>query len=478
MGLASPIWALGLVGGLIASPAAQVIAAQEPVMRVLVMEALELRLRADAEQPLFVTGLGSGEQRLKALSVRKQHGQLQLTLEGRSRVRASLALGSEIRVRSEDKRGIWLGRRRYRGELRVRSVGAGLQVVNHLRVEDYLVSVVGSEMPESWPLAALQAQAVAARTYALAQHGKAGGFDVKATVSSQVYRGVESETANTLKAVESTHSLVLAYGGKLIDAVFHSSSGGATEASGAVWTKQLPYLISVPDHDQHSPAHQWDVWFEPHQLLVAFRETGGLSSIEVLRTTDTGRILKARVRGPRGDLVLSGKDLRRRLGLKSTWVRFEMLASKSVPPVSGALHSRFDHSLGSRSTSGHRTQLMGSWRDGATGETVLATSISANVGSLGLSPPPPLPPLSVRSTQRPPRKPLMLLATGKGFGHGVGMSQWGAHGLAQRGADFRQILNHYYRGAEIVPYRQLQNPSLALLLRSGQPEGVETMGAS
>ncbi|MFL0744549.1 MAG: hypothetical protein AB8A66_00145 [Prochlorococcus sp.] len=58
------------------------------------------------------------------------------------------------------------------------------------------------------------------------------------------------------------------------------------------------------------------------------------------------------------------------------------------------------------------------------------------------------------------------------------MSQWGAHGLAQRGADFRQILNHYYRGAEIVPYRQLQNPSLALLLRSGQPEGVETMGAS
>ncbi|MFL0756185.1 MAG: sporulation protein, partial [Prochlorococcus sp.] len=138
MGLASPIWALGLVGGLIASPAAQVIAAQEPVMRVLVMEALELRLRADAEQPLFVTGLGSGEQRLKALSVRKQHGQLQLTLEGRSRVRASLALGSEIRVRSEDIRGIWLGRRRYRGELRVRSVGAGLQVVNHLRVEDYL----------------------------------------------------------------------------------------------------------------------------------------------------------------------------------------------------------------------------------------------------------------------------------------------------------------------------------------------------
>ena len=70
----------------------------------------------------------------------------------------------------------------------------------------------------------------------------------------------------------------------------------------------------------------------------------------------------------------------------------------------------------------------------------------------------------------------MLLAMGQGFGHGVGMSQWGAHGLAQRGADFRQILNHYYRGAEIVPYWQLQNSSLAFLWRSRQPGGVKSMG--
>ena len=182
---------MGLVGGVTltaVSPAAQVIAVQEPVMRVLVLEAAALRLRADAEQPLLVAGLGSREQRLRALSVRKQRGQLRLTLEGRSRRSLSLALQRELRVRSADPRGIWLGKRRYRGELRVRSVGAGLQVVNHLRVEDYLASVVGSEMPESWPLAALQAQAVAARTYALAQHGKAGGFDLKATVASQVYR--------------------------------------------------------------------------------------------------------------------------------------------------------------------------------------------------------------------------------------------------------------------------------------------------
>ena len=464
---------MGLVGGVTltaVSPAAQVIAVQEPVMRVLVLEAAALRLRADAEQPLLVAGLGSSEQRLRALSVRKQRGQLQLTLEGRSRRSLSLALQRELRVRSADPRGIWLGKRRYRGELRVRSVGAGLQVVNHLRVEDYLASVVGSEMPESWPLAALQAQAVAARTYALAQHGKAGGFDLKATVASQVYRGVESETANTLKAVESTHSLVLVHGGKLIDAVFHSSSGGATEASGAVWTKQLPYLVSVPDHDQHSPVHQWDVWFEPHQLRRAFRETGGVSSIAVLGTTGTGRIRQARVQGPRGDLLLSGKQLRQRLGLKSTLVRFEMLASKSAKPGAGVGFKRFEQSLGDRNSSGAGTVLMGSWRDRTT------ASVDAKASFIGLTPPPPVPPLPVRSTRRSRHQPLMLLAMGQGFGHGVGMSQWGAHGLAQRGADFRQILNHYYRGAEIVPYRQLQNSSLAFLWRSRQPGRVEKMG--
>jgi stage II sporulation protein D len=105
--------------------------------------------------------------------------------------------------------------------------------------------------------------------------------------------------------------------------------------------------------------------------------------------------------------------------------------------------------------------LIGSWRDGATGENLPISSINANTSFQGLTPPPPLPPLQVRLSRFSRRKQLLLLAKGQGFGHGVGMSQWGAHGLAQQGADFRQILNHYYRGAEILPYRQQQDPSLA-----------------
>ncbi len=453
-------------------PAVEVIAAQEPRMRVLVKEANALRFRADGDQPLLVIGLGAGEQRLKAFRVRKQPGRQRLIVESRSGGLGGRSLQGELRVRSNDPRGIWLGSRRYRGELRVRSGAAGLQVVNHLKVESYLASVVGSEMPPEWPMAALQAQAVAARTFALRQQGKAGGFDVKASVASQVYLGVESETASTREAVASTRSLVLLHDGKLIDAVFHSSSGGATEASGAVWSQQLPYLVSVPDHDQHSPAHQWEVWFNPQQLRNAFRETGGVKSIDVLSSTGSGRVHTARVHGPDGDLVLTGKELRRRLGLKSTLVRFEMLASKSSTRASFRPNSSGSKIYGTKISSSSAQPPQDGWPSRAvspmkgvwshrTYRTHSRSSRPAALAQAKLMPPPPLPPLTTIRIKRSGRyQHKLLLAQGQGFGHGVGMSQWGAHGLAQRGADFRQILHHYYRGAVIRPYQRIQDPSL------------------
>ena len=168
-------------------------------------------------------------------------------------------------------------------------------MINALPIETYLASVVGSEMPQAWPMAALQSQAVAARTYAFRQLGRGGGWDLKATVSSQVYRGVESETPRTREAVDSTRTLVLVHGGKLIDAVFHSSSGGVTEASGMVWRHQLPYLVSVPDHDQHSPVHRWEEHFSPAQLRQRLPETGGVKAVDVLARTNSGRVQRARI---------------------------------------------------------------------------------------------------------------------------------------------------------------------------------------
>lgn len=439
-------------------------AAQEPSMRVLLSQASVVRLRADGDQPFLVRGLGRGDQGMRSMEVSLRAGRLRISgqlSDGSSR---SLAARSAIEVQSNDPRGIWLGSRRYRGRLQFLVRRGQVQVINHLGIETYLASVVGSEMPHRWPLQALQAQAVAARTYALRQRGKAGDFDVKATVSSQVYRGVESETPNTIEAVESTRSLVLVHAGRLINAVFHSSSGGATEPSGEVWRNQLPYLVSVADHDQHSPVHRWNKRFDDDALRDLFRETGGVKRLQVLKTSSTGRVRTARVQGPRGSLVLTGRELRKRLGLKSTMVQFELINDSPDASTASAIATAQNDPQASTHAA---PPLIGLWRDSASGPD---TTSSTSGRLAALLPPPPLPPLN-RSVFNKPRPDLragemVLEARGQGFGHGVGMSQWGAHGLALQGADFREILLHYYRGAEIRPYRSSDDPAVALWLRS------------
>ena len=438
---ASVVVGLVLVA-VIAPPPVALSRGREPQMRVLLLENTQLSLRADGAQPLRVRGLPGGERLSKRLQLSHQGRRLSATVDGRS---MALAPSTLLTVQNDDPRGIWLGSRRYRGVLRISGRGGRLRVINNLGVETYLASVVGSEMPHRWPLAALQAQAVAARTYALKQRSRGGAWDVKATVASQVYRGVESETPSTRKAVASTRSLVLVHGGRLIDAVFHSSSGGVTEASGMVWRQQHPYLVSVPDHDQHSPVHHWEQWFDPAGLRQKLPETGGLQTVEVLSRSGSGRVRQARLRGPRGSLVLSGAELRQRLGLKSTLVSFEMVTKGKRPtlivPVQGATTTA---------------------RRGSRIDRITASVARQDLGRppLLVAPPPVL--VSKTSMRRWSSQGFQLLVKGQGYGHGVGMSQWGAHGLAEQGADFRRILQHYYRGAAVVPYRPHHNPSLAL----------------
>ena len=173
--------------------------------------------------------------------------------------------------------------------------------------------------------------------------------------------------------------------------------------------------MSVPDFDQHSPVHAWQLRLEPEQLQKAFGEIGGAQRIDVLATTGSGRVRQARVTGPAGTLVLTGAQLRSRLGLKSTMVRFEVLAPQlaALPaslPVLPPLMPRAADQSG-----------------------LAEPAISPDQGPVQLPPP-------------------SLLAIGRGFGHGVGMSQWGAHGMANRGQSYEQILHHYYRGTELRPY--------------------------
>ena len=362
-----------------------------------------------------------------------------------------------------------LGERRYRGELQILPSDAGLRVINHLPLERYLASVVGSEMPASWPQAALRAQAVAARTYVLRQRKPRALFDVTATTASQVYRGVEAETASTREAVAATRGQVLLFDGGLLDAVFHSSSGGAsTENSGEIWNQQLPYLVSVPDLDDLSPVQNWRQTLSPELLRKAFGEIGGALRIEVLTTSASGRIRQARVTGPAGTLLVSGTQLRSRLGLRSTLVRFESL---TLDPAAQPTWTMLPSSLKlapNNMTSGSKipgnaipdnTALGYAALDNAAlGNAALGNAISGNMitgnnnsaSLVSMLPPPPL--LPAIEPEPLQLTPPTLLAIGRGFGHGVGMSQWGAYGLARRGEDYQRILLHYYRGSELRPY--------------------------
>ncbi len=435
-------------------------AASEPVIRVLLLEQKHIRFRADGQKPLLVKGAGFRNKKVRSLEIYESNKNLRFKINGEFIKGPSLSDRTQLIVSSKDQRGIWLGLRRYRGDLRVgMSKRGGLQVVNHLGLEAYLTSVVGSEMPKSWPIEALKAQAVAARTYALRKYRKIGRYDINSTEASQVYLGIESETPSTYKAVRSTRLLVLTYLGQLINAVFHSASGGLTEASGDVWKKQLPYLISVKDFDQLSPLFQWEKTFDQQELRVAFSEIGGLHRIVLLSVSPTGRVLQARIDGPRGELVLSGKELRARLGLRSTLFRFKLISPDFVRnEIQNSFLSFAGLKLDSKPLTKEMRNSFGFWRDwNSGGESTFDPRLPVAIPpsspsflfkstSINQLPIQPLPPLPSRS------KNLVLLVRGFGSGHGVGMSQWGANALAKRGSKFRQILIHYYKDIQIKPY--------------------------
>jgi len=396
----------------------------EPEVRVLLAEAGSLQLQA-LNQPLQIQpgGMELAPARPARLVLEKGRLALQLetpgagwTTSGSLPLASSFWLAPRSGAGSDQAGAFQLGQRRYRGRLQVLVSGGRLQAINHVPLESYLPSVVGSEMPASWPQEALRAQAVAARTYALRQRKPSAPFDVSATVTSQVYKGLDAETASTRAAVASTRGQVLMYGSNLANTVFHSSGGGRTENSGDLWTQQLPYLVSVPDFDQGSPVHSWEQRLEPAQLREAFAEIGGVTRIDVLSTTDSGRVRQARVLGPAGTKVVTGAELRSRLRLRSTQVRFAVVAPEvaMVPPSAPPLPAG--------------DQIP---EDSATGAPGQATT------------PAPVP-LQVPQPS--------LLAIGRGFGHGVGMSQWGALGMAQKGDTYERILQHYYRGTALRSY--------------------------
>ena len=259
-----------------------------------------------------------------AAAIRWQDGAF---LVGREKLRSEVLV-----IRPAAKAGeLSLDGRRYRGALELRHKSGGLTAVNIVPVDGYLRSVVPEEMPVDWPAEAIKAQSVAARSFALASRGRhaSEGYDLCTTTHCQLYTGTTAEKSASNAAIKATRGEVLTYGGKPIEALFHTDSGGMTENSEDVWGSHVPYLRAAKD----TPAKTMP-WTKAisradleRKLAAKGHDIGKvrslvLSPLAIGRSakdrTASGRVKTMTVKGTKGTATLSGTTWRSLLGLKST----------------------------------------------------------------------------------------------------------------------------------------------------------------
>jgi SpoIID/LytB domain protein len=231
---------------------------------------------------------------------------------------------------------------RYRGALETvptdESSGS-LNVVNALAVDQYVKGVIPNESPPSWPMAELQAQAVASRSFALTGGVGGNGFDLYSDTRSQVYKGLESEYRSSNEAAESTRGQVVMYGGKIAETLFSACSGGHTESIQDVFGgPAIPYLQGVPDpYDGECPLHEWTLRFSGPEIsakLGAYLD-GRLKQVVVTRTGVTPRIIEAKLIGTGGDTMVTGEQLEVALGGYATWMTFQKVVAGKPAARSG-----------------------------------------------------------------------------------------------------------------------------------------------
>ena len=280
--------------------------------------------------------------------------------------------------------------RRYRGEFEFRSDENGITVINTLPIEEYLYGVVPCEMPAEWPKEALKAQAIASRTYALYSLGKYSlhGFDVLATQLDQVYKGYDYEDERTTNAVKATEGQVLVFDGQPILATFFSSSGGFTGNSEDIWKQYVPYLRAKKDiYDYNEKHYNWSVTMTPEELALQFTSRGYPYSY----VTDIEEIER-----------------------DATGSRIKVMRITGLCPEGQFKQEEIYNADRVRFALGLKSSLF-----------------------------------SMEKTYDENGRLVLVTFNGSGWGHGVGMSQHGAKGMAEKGYSYYDILNFYYTGVEI-----------------------------
>lgn len=411
-------------------------------------------------------------------------------------------------IQNDDSGRFTCNGKSYRGLMRVLVRDGKLICVNVIQIEEYLWGVVPAEVPSNWPVEAIRAQAVAARTYALRvlMQYPDRPFDVYSTVLDQVYNGASGETTSTTSACNDTWGIVCTYDGLPIIAYYHAASGGWTASGLEMFGRNLPYLRSVPSRD--STINRWIYRISTSSLAAALRtigiQVGNIQRVFVHRFSSEGRADEVKIIHSGGVSIVSGADLRRALdpqNLESTYFTVEGQEAPAIPdenshvetqpaflsddvesyslvnpriyvpyPVPSGIDMCSVASAGTTTTPGTLT-VIGS--DGefhytagtiwiaqpvrvfdltinAIGGEFSFTQIIPQGSDTGTS--------ADTETVEDPGTGVgnpsngSIIFVGHGSGHGVGMSQHGARVLAENGWTYDSILSYFYSGIELVRF--------------------------
>ncbi|MEK3966548.1 SpoIID/LytB domain-containing protein [Paenibacillus sp. FSL H7-0323] len=414
-----------------------------------------------------------------------------------------LAAGSEAGIQLVER-----SKRTYRGNLELSNLSGSLAVINVVPLEQYLYAVVGGEVSSSWPEEALKAQAVAARSYALSQGNRFDVANVVDTTLSQVYNGIGSEAPSIIKAVDTTAGEVLMSGGKVVEAVFSSNSGGMTADPSEVWANGGDVFASVPSVEDVSAAAAKKWYYvllangtsgyarEDNIKLTGSKTAAGLD-IVTATTKDVNirplPVIESSVSAvgklnPGENAVALDKVYE---SGSYSWIKGPYTSAELLKSLQGKTTSTLPSSISNlqvtqRGPSGRVIQVKangqalnvkypdmfrsafnglpstlfdivapGSYTvlgaDGATATIsssqsagVLSASGKVNVNGSGTVV------MGGDSAARVITNSSGFLFIGQGNGHGLGMSQWGVKGMADSGYDYKQILQHYYKNVTIV----------------------------
>ena len=293
--------------------------------------------------------------------------------------------GRGLLIRPIDPQALAVNGRNFRGDIELlKSNNKQISAINHIELEDYIKGILYNEASHYWPKAALEAQAIISRTYAIYQIGENSSkdYDVTSDIYSQVYGGKASERYRTNKAVDETGGLMLAYQGKVFPAYYHATCGGHTEDASILWNISLAPLKGVPcSFCKDSVHYNWHAVLTQDEIRDALSKEKykikNIKDILLLGRDNSNRVRSLKIISDTKDIELAAKDFRQILGPNS----------------------------------------------------IKSANFKLNVVNHD------------------------VVFEGLGWGHGVGLCQWGAYFMAKQGYSVKEILKYYYPGSDVETFR-------------------------